>query len=274
MPRPQNSTREDIEHYVRLRTASGLGRASLGLLLTLIALTAGAWILTFHYAVTMSEPMGVAVRGSSAGDIASVAMSGMAGMAMSGMTTAHWSLAGVSTFVIVWTVMMAAMMLPSAAPMIAIFAISQARNGQGAGVPTWIFVAGYIVVWAAVGAVVYVVVQAASDTATDLLPAERARWAPLAIGATLLAAGIYQFTPINRVCLKNCRSPFGFVLRHWRDGPWGALRMGLQHGGYCVGCCWTLCAVLTAAGVMSLSWMLLLTLLIFVEKVLPQSQIS
>jgi predicted metal-binding membrane protein len=98
---------------------------------------------------------------------------------------------------------------------------------------------------------------------------ERARWAPLALGATLVTAGLYQFTPMKRICLTRCRSPFTFVALSWRDGRLGALRMGLQHGAYCLGCCWALFAVLVAAGVMSLAWMLLLAALVFVEKVLP-----
>ena len=105
--------------------------------------------------------------------------------------------------------------------------------------------------------------------ATRLAPAARATWAPLALGATLVAAGLYQFTPLKRVCLSHCRSPLSFVMRHWRSGRLGALRMGIVHGAYCLGCCWALFAVLVAAGVMSLAWMLLLTLVVFVEKVLP-----
>jgi predicted metal-binding membrane protein len=266
MPRAPNLSRDEIDHFVRLQPASGLRRASLGLLLSLVTLTAAAWVVIFLYALDTGEPMGVAVRDPS--------MAGMTGMAMAGMTAAGWSFAGALTFVMLWTVMMAAMMLPSAAPMIAIFAAKQARAGRDTAIPTWIFVAGYILVWAAVGVFVYVIVQAASDAATGLVPAERARWAPLALGATVLAAGLYQFTPLKRICLRHCRSPFGFVLRYWRDGKWGAFRMGLQHGAYCVGCCWALFAILTAAGVMSLAWMLLLTLLIFIEKVLPQSRVS
>ena len=139
-------------------------------------------------------------------------------------------------------------------------------------VPTWIFVAGYILVWMAVGVLVYVLVQIGSEMATSLEPAERARWAPLALGITVAAAGLYQFTPLKRVCLNHCRSPLAFVAQHWRDGRIGALGMGLRHGTYCLGCCWALFAVLVAAGVMSLAWMLLLTLVVFAEKVLPQGR--
>ena len=119
---------------------------------------------------------------------------------------------------------------------------------------------------------VYAAVQIGSDIATQLTSLERARWAPLALGATLVTAGLYQFTPMKRICLTRCRSPFAFVALYWRDGRLGALRMGLQHGAYCLGCCWALFAVLVAAGVMSLAWMLLLTAVVFVEKVLPDGQ--
>ena len=104
--------------------------------------------------------------------------------------------------------------------------------------------------------------------------ADRIQWGPPALGTTLLAAGLYQLTPLKRVSLSHCRSPFGFVAQHWREGRLGAFRMGLRHGGFCFGCCWALFAVLVAAGVMSLAWMLLLTLVVFVEKVLPQGELS
>jgi predicted metal-binding membrane protein len=164
------------------------------------------------------------------------------------------------------------MMLPAAAPMILIFASAQARRTRDIAVPTWVFVAGYILVWMAVGLLVYVLVQAGSEMAARLSPADRAGWAPLALGATLVAAGLYQFTPLKRVCLSHCRSPFAFVAQHWRDGQLGAFRMGLRHGAYCLSCCWALFAVLAATGMMSLAWMLLLTLVVFAEKALPQGR--
>ena len=110
--------------------------------------------------------------------------------------------------------------------------------------------------------------------ATSLAPAERSRWAPLALGITVAAAGLYQFTPIKRVCLNHCRSPLAFIAQHWRDGRVGALAMGVRHGIYCFGCCWALFAVLVAAGVMSMAWMLLLTLVVFVEKMLPRGRLA
>jgi predicted metal-binding membrane protein len=150
--------------------------------------------------------------------------------------------------------------------------LGSGRRERATAIPTWIFTAGYILVWLAAGLLVYMLVQIGSEIATRLTSADRASWAPVALGATLLAAGLYQFTPIKRVCLIHCRSPFAFVAQHWRDGRAGALQMGLRHGAYCLGCCWALFAVLVAAGVMSLAWMLLLTLVVFVEKVLPQGR--
>jgi Predicted metal-binding integral membrane protein (DUF2182) len=160
--------------------------------------------------------MGIAVRGGMAAE-------GLGGMAMAGMSVGGWSLGGAAVLVAVWTVMMAAMMLPAAAPMIVIFASAQARRARQAAVPTWVFVAGYLLVWSAAGVLVYALVQIGSDIATALSATERATWAPLALGATLLAAGVYQFTPLKRVCLIHCRSPFAFVAQHWRDGRAGAL---------------------------------------------------
>lgn len=246
----------------RLKQFERRGRVPLGLLLSLLVLTVAAWWLTLYQAVSMDMPMGLAVRGGSDG----MASGEMSGMAMSGIAASGWSPKGAAVFVALWTVMMAAMMLPAAAPMIFMFAQAQARRDPSVAVPTWIFAAGYMLVWAAAGLGVYVAVQIGSDVATALAPDARARWAPLALGATIAAAGLYQFMPAKRVCLSHCRSPLAFVALHWRDGRLGALRMGLRHGAYCFGCCWALFAVLVAAGTMSLAWMLLLTLVVFAEK--------
>jgi len=199
-------------------------------------------------------------------------MDGMSDMAMSGMSAGGWSFASAAVFLVVWSTMMAAMMLPAAAPMIVVFASAQAGRERPTAVPTWIFVAGYLLVWVATGAAVYLVFQVGSETANLLSSTDRANLAPLLLGFTLIAAGLYQFTPIKRVCLTHCRSPLAFVAQYWRDGWLGALQMGMRHGTYCLGCCWALFAVLIVAGVMSVAWMLLLTLAVFVEKVLPQGQ--
>jgi predicted metal-binding membrane protein len=205
--------------------------------------------------------------GSGAG---AAAASGMAGMAMD----EAWSWGGFATFLVAWAVMMAAMMFPAAAPMLLIYrAVAAGRRAKGgAFVPTWVFAGGYLLVWTAIGVVTWVLVQLGSELAGRVSEADRDTWAPLALGAVLLVAGLYQLTPLKGVCLDHCRTPMQFVMHHWRDGHGGALRMGVVHGAYCLGCCWALFAVLVAAGVMSLAWMLLLTLVVFAEKVLPSGR--
>ena len=233
------------------------------LLLTLVLLTAGSWAITVHQARTMDMPMGVAISGT-----AHASMDGMGATA-----TAGWSVGAAAAFLAVWTVMMAAMMLPAAAPMVLLFdAVHAKRRGQPSFIPTWIFVAGYLLVWTAAGLIVYALVRLGSDLADRLGAADREAWAPRALGTILVAAGLYQLTPLKRVCLNHCRSALGFVMTHWRDGRLGTLRMGLEHGAYCLGCCWALFAVLVATGVMSLPWMILLTLVVFAEKVFPHER--
>jgi len=253
------------------RPHSLFGKARRNLLLSLLVLTFGAWALTLYYAV-MGAPVGATMTGGMRAD-AMAGMESMAGMAMGGMSAAGWSFSGAVVFVAIWTVMMAAMMLPAAAPMIMIFASAPARRGQAAFVPTWIFVAGYLLVWLMAGVIVYVIIEIATETANHLGSVEKGAWAPIALGIILIMAGVYQFTPIKRVCLRHCRSPFAFVAMHWRDGRLGAVQMGVVHGIFCLGCCWALFAVLVAAGTMSLAWMLALTLVVFAEKVLPMARL-
>jgi len=235
-------------------------------------------------------PMGVAVRGvadgddPAAGDDPMASMPGMvmsepssdtmdalASASMSGMSGMGWTWDAFLAFVIAWAVMMAAMMFPSVAPMLLLFhAMATRRKTAGtAFVPTWIFALGYLGVWAVIGVAIWALIQVASDLASRMSVAGRETWAPFALGTVLILAGIYQFTPLKRVCLRQCQSPVGFVMTHWRDRPAGALRMGIVHGAYCLGCCWALFAVLVATGVMSLAWMLLLTLVVAAEKTLP-----
>jgi predicted metal-binding membrane protein len=271
-----------------LHPRTPLGRARLILLVCLAVLTIGAWFLTIQQAQTMDMPMGVVAREEISapeptattdamsgmgemGEMGSTAMAETGAMAATGMAGAGWSLPGFTAFVGAWAVMMAAMMFPAAAPMLLLFrtVASQRQQTGGAFVPTWVFAAGYVLVWIAVGALTWVLVQAASDLASAMGVVARATWAPLVLGAVLIGAGLYQLTPLKQVCLDHCRSPFAFVMQHWREGYRGALRMGMVHGLYCLGCCWALFAVLMAAGVMSLAWMLLLTLVVFAEKVLP-----
>jgi predicted metal-binding membrane protein len=242
------------------RLASTVGAIPLTLLFSLIAVTAIAWGFTLYQPFAMDASMGSAM-----GEMEGMAMEDMA---MDGMS-AGWSFAGLLVFVTVWTVMMVAMMLPAAVPMILIFAAAQARRNRHVAIPTWIFVAGYVLVWATAGLGAYVLDQAFTELLSSHPSTARVGWAPIALGITLILSGLYQFTPLKHVCLRQCRSPWGFVAQYWREGRTGAVNMGVRHGLYCLGCCWALFAVLTAVGMMSIAWMLSLTLVVFAEKVFP-----
>ena len=168
-----------------------------------------------------------------------------------------------------WVVMMVAMMTPSAAPMILLFAVvnRKLREQQKPFVPTGIFLFGYLVVWSLFSAVATVLQWRLHEMA--LLSPMMVSTSPLLSGATLLAAGLFQLTPLKHACLKHCRSPLGFLMTDWRDGAWGAFVMGLRHGSYCLGCCWLLMALLFVAGVMNMLWLTVITLFVLAEKVAP-----
>lgn len=170
-----------------------------------------------------------------------------------------------------WTVMMIGMMAPSALPFLTTFAVMAARRGVGNPLLlTAMFLLGYVLVWtgfSAMAAAVQLALHAAS-----LLSHTSASLTPFAGGALLIAAGAFQWTPAKHACLRNCRSPVGFLFSEWRDGADGACRMGLIHGAFCVGCCWLLMLLPFAAGVMNLGWMLGITIFVLLEKVLPGSE--
>jgi predicted metal-binding membrane protein len=165
-------------------------------------------------------------------------------------------------YISTWVVMMAAMMFPSIAPMVLMFR-RMARRESTAGV----FVAGYLLVWSVSGLVGYAVLKLGRSAFGNTFAwAHAGRWTAAAV---LLAAAAYEFTPLKGACLRRCRSPLGFLTGSWRDGRLGALRMGLEHGAWCLGCCWALMAALFALGAMSLTWMLVVAALIAAEKLLP-----
>jgi predicted metal-binding membrane protein len=177
-------------------------------------------------------------------------------------------------FLTIWVIMMVAMMFPTAAPMILIFHKVQSGKRQrgGAFVSTWVFVAAYILVWTLAGVAAYAGAVAAEAIAARaaLSPATAAR-----IGGTVLvAAGIYQLTPLKDLCLSKCRTPISFIMTSWRDGAAGALRMGLLHGAYCLGCCWLLFVILFPLGIMNIAAMVIITLVIFAEKTLPWGRLA
>ena len=189
---------------------------------------------------------------------------------MSGMDDGPWTaLGGFGWFLGIWVVMMAAMMLPSVAPTVALYArMSRGRSSASA----LLFPAGYLLTWAAAGVVAYaagVVINRSAGTALEWGHAGRA----LSGGTLLLAAG-YEFTPLKEACLGRCRSPLGALLGSWRDGPLGAVRMGARNGAWCVGCCWALMAALFALGVMSVLWMAVVAGLIALEKTLPYRRVA
>src|SRR3954451_18459317 len=174
-------------------------------------------------------------------------------------------------YVTTWVVMMAAMMFPSIAPMVLMYVgLQRGRRAKSLSAPvgaTACFVAGYVLIWGAVGLVGYVVLKLGRELDGGFFAWDRAgRWA--AAGVLALAA-LYEFTPMKQACLRRCRGPLGFLTSEWRDGRAGAVRMGVVHGGWCVGCCWALMAALFALGAMSLVWMILVALLIAAEKMLP-----
>ena len=175
-------------------------------------------------------------------------------------------------YVGVWVTMMAAMMFPAAAPMVLIFhrvARERERRGQSF-VPTWVFVLAYLAVWTLYGLAAYGLYRLLVHVGGGFFDWERGgRWVA---GGAIAAAGVYELTPLKSVCLRHCRSPMHYVLGHWRSGRLGAVRMGAEHGAYCVGCCWGLMVVLFALGVMSLTWMAVVAGLIFVQKVLPRGE--
>ena len=164
---------------------------------------------------------------------------------------------------LMWWLMMAAMMLPSAAPAILLYGRVRAMRGSdGAIAQSWVFLAGYLAMW-----LVFSLVAASAQrlfTGPSMILDSRVAQAVL-----LIAAGVYQLSPLKTACLGECRSPAQFISRHWRPGSLGALRLGLLHGAYCVGCCWALMLLLFVGGVMNLLWVVVLAVIVAAEKLLP-----
>jgi predicted metal-binding membrane protein len=208
-------------------------RARLGLVAALFALAAVGWVWSVHQ--------------------------------MGGMDAGPWtSLGSLGWFLGIWVVMMAAMMLPSVAPTIALY-----TRVTKAGTPLapWLFAGGYLVIWAVAGVLAYLIGLVAAAVFGDALAWDHAGRDVAA--ATLVVAAVYEMTPLKNVCLAKCRSPLGSLLGSWRGGHVGALRMGARNGSWCVGCCWALMASLFALGVMSISWMAFVAGIIAVQKTLP-----
>jgi predicted metal-binding membrane protein len=183
-----------------------------------------------------------------------------------------WASADVFYTFAMWVVMMVGMMAGSAVPVLLLFAGSRAKRPQhGARLATLMFGLGYLLVWVGYSAVATLAQWGLREAA--LLSPMMAASSPYVGGAILFEAGLYQLTAWKRSCLTHCRSPLGFLMSNWRDGQVGALRMGLQHGAYCLGCCWMLMMVLFTVGVMNLMWVAALTALVLLEKVGPSGML-
>jgi predicted metal-binding membrane protein len=189
---------------------------------------------------------------------------------MSGMDEGSWTgLGTLGWFLGIWVVMMAAMMFPSVAPTVALYS---RMIRQRSPISPLLFAGGYLITWAGAGLVAFALAAGVGRIGGDVLAWDRAgRWVA---GATLLIAAGYELSPLKDVCLGKCRSPLGFLIGAWRDGRGGAVRMGMRHGAWCVGCCWALMASLFALGVMSVAWMAFVAGLIALEKTLPWRRVA
>ena len=224
--------------------------------LALFSLSALAWT----YLVVMARQMAV-------GDMT---LMGMGTMTMSQMP---WSLLTFLLMFIMWSVMMVGMMVPSAAPMVLLFARVQRRKlaDQAPTARIAAFTAGYLLIWTSFS-LIATGLQWALTELRLLSPMMESTSQFLVVGV-LLMAGIYQLTPLKLACLKQCQSPIGFLTMHWKDGISGALSMGIEHGMYCLGCCWLLMALLFVGGVMNLIWVALIATFVLLEKVAPKGEI-
>jgi predicted metal-binding membrane protein len=218
-------------------------------------------IVAFGLATVVAFSWGYLIAG------AGIDMS-MADMAMDPMP---WSPGQAWLMFAMWWVMMAAMMVPSAAPMVLLFtAIKRRQAAERPVASSWLFLAGYLVIWAGFS-LIAVLVQWGLDQA-GLLSGMMASTSSTLAAIILLAAGLYQLTPIKRACLRYCQSPVFFLSRHWQPGAMGALRMGFRHGSYCVGCCWFLMALLFVVGVMNLAWIAAVAIYVGMEKMVARSR--
>lgn len=193
----------------------------------------------------------------------------MGGMSTGGLMTPAWTPGYFLLMFVMWWVMMVAMMLPSAAPMILLFAALNRKYEQSGNTvaPTGIFATGYVTAWGAFS-VVATCLQWGLQELTLLTPMLAS--ASVTLGAGLLiAAGIYQLTPLKYACLRHCRTPIDYLGRHWRNGMGGAFFMGFGHGLFCLGCCWVLMGLLFYGGVMNLLWIVGIALFVLLEKVAP-----
>ena len=248
-PKASRSSVEAIFRRDRWVTISGI-----------ILLTVLSWAYLFGLAAGMDD---MAMEG----DLMS-SVSGLMGPQLS-----TWSVRDFFFMFLMWSVMMVAMMLPSASPLILLHVrVNRQQEDGGDGFHgTVAFAIGYLLVWTSFSAVV-TLLQLGLEKLAVLSPM-MASTSPLLGAGLLLAAGIYQLTPLKDACLRHCRSPVHSLMQHWRRGTSGAFIMGFHHGVYCIGCCWLLMALLFVFGVMNLVWIAVLSVLVLLEKVAPQGKL-
>jgi predicted metal-binding membrane protein len=236
-----------------------LDRAAI--LAALIGITAISWLYLLRLA-------GQGMGGMAGMDASMPDMPDMVAGAMSPMPM-PWTPVDFALMFAMWWVMMVGMMLPGATPMVLTFAtVNRRKRERGQPfLPTFVFTAGYLLVWGAFS-LAATLAQWGLEQAALLLPTMKTGSAILG-GILYIAAGLYQWTPLKQACLANCRSPLDFVLNRWHDGWTGALRMGAEHGTFCLGCCAVLMALLFVGGVMNLLWVAAIAAFVFVEKLFP-----
>jgi len=241
------------------RTAEGVLRRDRRLVITgLVGIAGLAWIYIAYLATGM------------AGMDAGTSTSG-ADMVMPQMHP--WGVVDLLVTFVMWAVMMVAMMVPSATPMVLLFAATERKRREErspVGI-TALFLVGYLLVWSAYSAGATVLQWGLHSAA--LLSPMMVSTSEVLGGALLVGAGVFQLTPLKEACLRHCRTPLHFFMGEWRDGPRGALVMGMKHGSYCVGCCWILMALLFVAGVMNLLWVAAITILVLVERIAPRGDV-
>jgi predicted metal-binding membrane protein len=240
-----------------MRLARRMTRDQAIVLACLAAITGLAWIYLVGMAADMSDMADM---------VGMPDMESMAGMALV-TPYARWGASDVAVAGIMWVVMMAGMMLPSAAPMIMLFAAAERRQGAAPLVAAPMFTLGYLVIWTGFSGTALVVQGVLLRV--GLFAPEMKVTSGLLGGAVFIAAGIYEWSPLKERCLALCQSPLGFIAGHWRPGVVGALRMGLAHGAYCLGCCWVLMLLLFVGGVMNLLWVAGLAILVLLQKIVP-----
>jgi predicted metal-binding membrane protein len=235
-----------------------LGRDRSLVVMGLAAIASLAWIYIAYLSTGMGD-----MDGSPVGGGAEVVVPQMHA----------WGIVDLLLTFIMWAVMMVAMMVPSATPMVLLFAALDRKRRQSRQpyVSTAFFLLGYLLVWTAFSAGASCLQWGLHAAA--LLSPMMVSTSPVLGGLLLAAAGVFQFTPLKRACLSHCRTPLHFFMGEWKDGKGGALAMGVKHGIYCVGCCWILMALLFVAGVMNLLWVAAITVFVLVERVVPAGDV-